>query len=97
MKCMFNQVLNNSLAKVPHYILAQYAGAMSGACLVFFLYWDALVWYEHQQGVFRSVPDTAIIFSSFPSPHLTHLAGAGDQVLGTALLALIICTLSDKK
>ena len=42
-----NQILNNSLAKVPHYILAQYAGAMSGACLVFFLYWDALVWYEH--------------------------------------------------
>ena len=82
---------------MPHYILAQYTGALTGACLVFFLYWDALVWYEHQQGIYRSVPDTAVIFSSFPSPHLTHLGGAGDQVLATALLTTLICTLTDNK
>ena len=82
---------------MPHYIFGQYLGALLGALVVFLLYWEALVWYEHQQGVYRSVPDTATIFSSFPSPHLTHLGGAGDQVLATALLTTLICTLTDNK
>ena len=96
--CIFGLIITLSChPKVPHYIFGQYLGALIGALVVFLLYWDALVWYEHQQGVYRSVPDTAIIFSSFPSPHLTHLGGAGDQVLATALLTLLICTLTDNK
>ena len=99
--CIFGLIIIHytllCLPKVPHYIFGQYLGALIGALVVFLLYWDALVWYEHQQGVYRSVPDTAIIFSSFPSPHLTHLGGAGDQVLATALLTLLICTLTDNK
>ena len=43
-----------TLPEVPHYLLAQYTGALLAGCLVFLLYWDALVWFEHQQGVFRS-------------------------------------------
>ena len=39
--------------KVPHYLLAQYLGALLAGAAVFLLYWDALVWYEHQQGAFR--------------------------------------------
>ena len=83
--------------RVVHYLAAQYLGALVGGALVFFLYWDALVWYEHQHGAFRSIPDTAAIFSSFPSPHLSHLGGAWDQVLATALLTLSICSVTDKR
>ena len=44
-----------SWRRTPHYILAQYLGALLGGALVFFLYWDALVWYEHHHGSYRSV------------------------------------------
>ena len=43
-----------SWRKVPHYLAAQYLGALLAGCLVFLAYWDGLVWYEHQAGVFRS-------------------------------------------
>ena len=81
--------------KVPHYLLAQYLGALLGGGLVLGVYWDGLVWYEHQQGLYRTVPGTANIFTSFPSPHLTNIAGAGDQLLSTAILVLVICSLTD--
>ena len=38
------------------------------------------------------MPDTANIFSTFPSPHLSLVGGAGDQVLATALLAISVCS-----
>ena len=40
----------------------------------------------------RSVPETANIFSTFPGPHLSHLGGAADQLLSTALLAISVCS-----
>ena len=40
--------------QVPHYLAGQYLGAFTAASLVFLVYWDALVWYEHQQGEYRS-------------------------------------------
>ena len=30
--------------QVPHYLAAQYLGSLSASCLVFLVYWDALVW-----------------------------------------------------
>ena len=32
------------LWQVPHYMAAQYLGALAGSGLVFLVYWDALVW-----------------------------------------------------
>ena len=81
--------------KVPHHLLAQYTAATLASALVFLLYWDALVWYEHQHGEFRSIPDTANIFSTFPGVHLSLLGGVGDQVLATALLALSVCSVRE--
>ena len=66
--------------KVPHYLCAQYLGALAGAGLVFLVYWDALVWYEHDRAVYRSVPETAAIFTTFPGQHLSNIGGAFDQV-----------------
>ena len=81
--------------KVPHYLLGQYLGALLGAGLVFAVYWEGLVWYEHHQGLYRTIPGTANIFTTFPSPHLSGLAGAGDQLVSTSILVLVICTLTD--
>jgi MIP family channel proteins len=83
--------------KVPHYLAGQYLGAFAGATVVFFVYWDAIVWYEHDRGAYRSTPDTAGIFSTYPSPHLTTAGGAGDQFLGTAMLMLCVCAITDRK
>ena len=85
--------------QVCHYLLAQYLGALLGAALVLAVYWEGLVWYEAQQGLYRTVPGTASIFTTFPSPHLTttagQLAGAADQLVSSSLLVLVFCRLSD--
>ena len=81
--------------KVPHYLAGQYLGALLGAGLVLAVYWEGLVWYEHHQGLYRTIPGTANIFTTFPSPHITTLAGAGDQLVSTSILVLVICSLSD--
>merc|ERR1711970_799278 len=52
---------------------------------------------EHNRGAYRSTPDTASIFATYPSPHLSYLGGAGDQLLGTAMLAACICAITDGK
>ena len=81
--------------QVPHYLAAQYLGAFTGSCTVFLAYWDALVWYEHDRGAYRSIPETAAIFSTYPSPHLSFIGGIGDQFLGTFILLVCICASLD--
>jgi glycerol uptake facilitator-like aquaporin len=39
---MYNVVC--ARAQVPHYLAAQYLGAFTASCVVFLVYWDALVW-----------------------------------------------------
>ena len=34
--------------QVPHYLGGQYLGALLASCSVFLVYWDALVYYEHE-------------------------------------------------
>ena len=53
--------------------------------------------YEHDRSVYRSIPETAGIFATYPSPHLSMLGGALDQVLGTLLLLLCICAITDPR
>ena len=81
---------------MPHYIAAQYLGAFLASGAVFLVYWDALVWYEHDRGGYRVTPDTAAIFGTYPGHHLTLWGGVGDQVVGTGLLLLCICAITDR-
>ena len=37
--------------QVPHYLGGQYLGALLASCSVFLVYWDALVYYEHDRWV----------------------------------------------
>jgi len=83
--------------KVPHYLAAQYTAGFLASAVVFLVYWDALVWYEHDRGAYRTTPDTAAIFATYPSPHLTYPGGIADQLIGTALLLLSICAITDRK
>ena len=53
--------------------------------------------YEHDRGEYRSVPDTAQIFSTFPSPHLSYAGGIFDQFLGSALLLICVCAITDTR
>ena len=53
--------------------------------------------YEHETGGYRITPNTAGIFGTYPSKHLTYQGGVGDQVLGTALLLLCVCAITDKR
>ena len=83
--------------KVPHYLLAQYLGALLGAGLVLATYWEGLVWYEHHQGLYRTIPGTANIFTTFPSPHLSVLGGIIDQFVGSAVFLICICAITDSR
>lgn len=82
--------------KVPLYLLAQYLGAFLGSAIVFLVYWDAIVFYEHDRGGYRVTPDTAAIFGTYPGHHLTLLGGLTDQLVATALLLLCICAITDR-
>ena len=53
--------------------------------------------YEHDRGEYRTVPDTAQIFSTFPSPHLSYAGGIFDQFLGSALLLICVCAITDSR
>ena len=82
---------------MPHYLAGQYLGAFLASCTVFLVYWDALVWYEHDRGGYRTTPDTAAIFSTYPAPHLTLGGGILDQVTVTAMLLLCVCAITDTR
>ena len=47
--------------------------------------------------MYRSIPETAGIFATYPSPHLSIAGGALDQLLGTLLLLLCICAITDPR
>ena len=76
--------------------MGQYLGAFLGSAIVFLVYWDAIVFYEHDRGGYRVTPDTAAIFGTFPAHHLTLVGGLTDQLVGTALLLLCICAITDR-
>ncbi|MGO9239806.1 MAG: MIP/aquaporin family protein [Bryobacteraceae bacterium] len=77
--------------KVIPYFLAQLAGAFAGAALVFFNYREAIARFD--PGLER----TAGIFTTFPAFPDVPAAGFFDQVLGTALLLLLIFAIMDER
>lgn len=91
-------------AKVIPYWIAQVLGAFVGAALVFANYRDAINAFNNALGVSRdSFGGTAnatasfSIFATFPAPYFgSSLVGPFvDQVIGTALLVLLILALVD--
>jgi MIP family channel proteins len=84
-------------SKVVPYTLAQVAGAFSGAAVTFLTYRQA---FDHFDGGLRQVTGaqaTAGIFATYPQPYLSLAGGFVDQVVGTALLMLLIFALGDSR
>ena len=79
-----------SWAKVAPYMLAQTAGAFTGAALVFLNYRPAFLKQDPM------LDHTAGIFCTFPAFPDVPLAGFIDQVLGTALLLFLVMALTDE-
>ena len=83
--------------KVAPYVLAQVAGAFLGAAVAFLTYREA---FDRFDGGVRQVlgpQATAGIFATYPQPYLSLLGGFVDQVVGTALLVLVIFALGDTR
>jgi glycerol uptake facilitator protein len=77
--------------KVVPYSLAQTVGGFLGASVTYFNYRPAFL--KHDPDLTR----TAGVFSTFPAFPELPMTGFFDQVLGTALLLLLICALSDDR
>jgi glycerol uptake facilitator protein len=78
-------------AKVIPYTLAQTAGAFSAAAIVFWNYRPAFRQFD------PLLERTAGIFTTFPAFPGTPEAGFLDQVIGTALLLLLIFAIGDER
>ncbi len=77
--------------KLVPYTLAQTAGAFVAAALVFWNYLPAF----HKAD--PALDHTAGIFTTFPAFPETPAAGLLDQVIGTALLLLLVFAVSDER
>jgi len=87
--------------KVVPYMVAQVAGAFVASALVFATYHEAI---DHFDGGVRQIPGpsaehaTAGIWATYPQEYLSNFPGGFvDQMVGTALLLLLIFAISDEK
>lgn len=84
--------------KVAFYWLAQYLGAFAAAACVLGVYSEAI--NEVSNGTLTMSdgdPGLAGIFATYPANYLSIGGGLGDQILGTMLLLLCVCAITDKK
>jgi MIP family channel proteins len=83
--------------KVGPYVAAQLGGAFLGAAVTFLTYREA---FDRFDGGVRQVVGpqaTAGIFATYPQPYLGLVGGFVDQIVGTALLMLVIFALGDTR
>lgn len=85
-------------AKVIPYCLAQTTGAFVAAAVTFITYREA---FDHFDGGTRLVTGakaTAGIFATYPQDFLSNVPGGlVDQIVGTALLVLLVLAIGDQK
>ena len=86
-------------AKVPHYIIAQVAGAFTAAAVVYLNYKDAIKGYEHATGAVRGETSSIAsysVFATFPAGYFHNPVGPFiDELIGTALLVGIVFAIID--
>ncbi|KAF2354765.1 Major intrinsic protein [Trinorchestia longiramus] len=92
-----------SWAKVPVYIVAQYTGAFAGALMVFLVYRNALDVYDPERtlssaGIFATYPGAVINSTGDTVDNFLYSGnGMADQVLGTAVLLVCVCAITDPR
>lgn len=77
--------------KVLPYALAQTAGAFAGAAIVFTGYHAAFLKFD------PGLEKTAGVFATFPAFPASPMTGWVDQIVGTALLVLLVLAITDEK
>lgn len=80
-------------SKFLPYFVAQTAGAFSGAAIAFIVYREAF--HNFDSGVRQM--NTAGIFATYPQPYLSTSGALIDQIVGTALLMLVISAIGDAR
>lgn len=83
--------------KVLPYAAAQTAGAFSGAAITFFVYREAFNAFDGGTRMILGEKATAGIFSTYPQPYLSIFGGLVDQIIGTAMLMLVISAIGDAR
>jgi MIP family channel proteins len=84
--------------KVAAYWLAQFAGAFAASAVVYATYREALDDFDGGVRQVSGPQATAGIWATYPQAFLSPLPdGMLDQVIGTALLTLLIFALSDRR
>lgn len=79
--------------KVLPYMLAQFAGAFVASAVVYFTYLEALNHFDPSRTI-----ETAAIWSTYPQDYLSNFPGGlVDQIVGTALLLLVIFAVTDER
>lgn len=84
-------------AKVLPYALAQTVGAFCGAATVLLVYREAFNNFDGGRRQIAGELGTAGIFATYPQPYLSTLGGLIDQIVGTALLLLVIRAIGDAR
>ncbi len=84
-------------AKVIPYSLAQIAGAFAASAVVFFVYREAFDHFDGGTRIVAGAKATAGIFATYPQPFLSTFGGVVDQIVGTALLMLVILAIGDAR
>ena len=82
--------------KLPAFIAAQFAGAFVASAVTYFAYHEAFAAFDGGTRQVTGAHPTAGIFATYPQPYLSIFGGFVDQVVGTALLLLVICALTDQ-
>jgi glycerol uptake facilitator protein len=98
--------------RVIPYVIAQMIGAFVGAAVLYFIFGDALTTYEKNNGIKRGAPGSeasAMVFGEYyPSPggrpfsdeareRMTTTRAFGAEVIGTAVLLLVIFCATDER
>ena len=85
-------------SKVIPYSVAQLTGAFTGALVTFITYREAFERFDSGVRQVLGPQGTAGIFATYPQPFLSTVPGGLiDQIVGTALLLLLIFAISDAK
>jgi MIP family channel proteins len=84
-------------SKVAPYVAAQFAGAMTAAAVVYLTYREALDQFDGGVRQIAGPLGTAGIWATYPQPFLSIVGGVVDQIVGTAILLLVICALTDNR
>ena len=87
-----------SWTKVVPYCAAQIAGAFAGAAVTFLTYREAFDRFDGGTRLVTGAKATAGIFSTYPQDFLSNVPGGLiDQIVGTALLLLLVLAIGDQK